>query len=117
MNTAVKTDLGNKEIFSRNLNRYLRLSGKSQKEVANAVGISPSVFCDWVKGRAYPRMDKVQKLADYFGIRKSDLVEDVYVSKETVTEEDQKALDLLHQVPKDKRELILSMIEAAIKNL
>lgn len=117
MNKSVKSDLGNKDIFSRNLNRYLRLSGKTQKEVAAAVNISPGTFCDWMKGRAYPRMDKVQLLAEYFGIRKSDLVEDVNIGKESVTDDDQEVLDLFHKVPKEKREFVLSMIRAAVDNL
>ena len=117
MNKSVKTDLGNKEVFSRNLNRYLRLSGKTQKEVAVAVDISAGTFCDWTKGRAYPRMDKVQKLAEYFGIRISDLVENKNIEINTVSEEDQKVLDLLHQVPKDKRAAAIEMCEAVLKNL
>jgi transcriptional regulator with XRE-family HTH domain len=117
MNTSVKTDLGNKEIFSRNLNRYLRLSGKTQKEVAAAVDISTGTFCDWTKGRAYPRMDKVQKLAEYFGIRMSDLVENVNIGKETISNQEQEIFDLFHKVPEEKRELVLSMIRAAIDNL
>ena len=117
MNKSVKTDLGNQEIVSRNLKRYLDNSGKTQKEIAAAIYVSTGTFCDWIKGRAYPRMDKVQLLAEYFGISKSDLVEDVNVSKESVSEEDQEVLDLFHKVPKEKRELILSMIRAAVDNL
>ena len=117
MNKAVETDLGNKEIFSRNLNRYLSLSGSTQKEVAKAVGISTSTFCDWTKGRAYPRMDKVQKLAEYFGVRKSDLVEDVNITKESVSNKEQEIIDLFNQVPENKREFLLSLIRAAIDNL
>ena len=111
------TDLGNQKIFSRNLIRYLKNSGKTQREVANAVGVTYSTFCDWTKGRSYPRMDKIQLLAEYFGIRKSDLVEDVNVIPETLSEEDQKILDLYHQVPKEKREFVLSLIQATIDNL
>lgn len=117
MNKPVKSDLGNKEIFSRNLNRYLRLSGKTQKEVAAAVKISTSTFCDWVKGRAYPRMDKVQLLAEYFGIRKSDLVEDVNITSETISNKEQQILDMFYKVPEEKREFVLSLIQAAIDNL
>ena len=117
MINKVKTDLGNKEIFSRNLKRYLELNHKKQNEVAAAVGVTTGTFTDWVKGRIYPRMDKIQLLAEYFGIQKSDLVEDVNISKETVTNEDQEVLDLFHKVSKEKRELVLSMIRAAIDNL
>ena len=33
-------------------------------------------FCDWVNGKKYPRMDKIEILANYFGILKSDLIEE-----------------------------------------
>ena len=117
MNKSVKTDLGNQEIFSRNLKRYLENSGKTQKEVAAAIFVSTGTFCDWIKGRAYPRMDKVQSLADYFGINKSDLVEDVNVVAEAISDDDQKVLDLFHKVPEEKREFVLSLIQATIDNL
>ena len=117
MNALVKTDLGNKEVFVRNLKRHLNLSGKKKIEVANAVGVSSGTFSDWLKGRSYPRMDKIQALADFFGVKKSDLVEDVNIAKETVSEEDQKVLDLLHQIPIDKRAAAIEMCEAVLKNL
>ena len=117
MNNPTKTELGNQEIFSRNLKRYVDNSGKKQKEVADAIYVSAGTFCDWIKGRAYPRMDKLQLLADYFGINKSDLVEDINVIPEAVSDEDQEVLDLFHKVPEEKRGLLLSMIRAVVDNL
>lgn len=112
-----KTKSENGEVFSRNLQRHMRISQAKQIDIARAIGVSPSTIGDWIKERTFPRMDKVQLLAEYFGIQKSELLEDVYVAKETVTEEDQKVLDLFHKVPKEKRELVLSMIRAALDNL
>lgn len=117
MNDSVKTNLGSKEIFSRNLARHLTLSGKTQREVASAIGVSYGTFCDWIKGRVYPRMDKIQLLADYFGLKKSDFVENVNDIPEPISDEDQKVLDLFHKVPKEKREFVLSLIQATIDNL
>ena len=114
MSNLFKSDLGSREIFTRNLKKFLQESGKTQKEVADAVGVSYGTFCDWTKGRAYPRMDKVQLLADFFGVRKSDLVDDI---PDDEYKEDQKVLDLYHQVPKEKREFVLSLIQATIDNL
>ena len=65
-----------KIIFSRNLNKYLTEYGKSQKEDAEAIGVIPSTFNTWCQGIALPRMGKVQALSDYFGINKSDLIDD-----------------------------------------
>lgn len=45
-------------------------------DLAAALSIPFSTVADWVHGRKYPRMDKVQAIADYFGILKSDLTED-----------------------------------------
>lgn len=117
MNKSVKTDLGNKEVFSRNLLRLIKMSGKTQVEVAKYVKVSQGTISDWTKGRSYPRMDKLQLLSELFGVQKSDLVEDVNVPKDTVSKEDQEVLDLFHQVRKEKRELVLSMIRAVIDNL
>jgi transcriptional regulator with XRE-family HTH domain len=67
----------NKEtVLTKNLQKYLGLNNATQKDVANAIGVSTGTFNDWVKGRAVPRMDKIQKLADYFDIEVSDLLEE-----------------------------------------
>ena len=52
------------------------ISGKTQKEVAKDINVSPQTFNTWCQGIALPRMGKVQKLADYFGVNKSDLIEE-----------------------------------------
>lgn len=65
-----------KRIFARNLNSYIEASGKTQLEIAKSIGVSPQTFNTWCKGIAIPRMGKVQALADYFRINKSDLIED-----------------------------------------
>ena len=117
MNKLVKTNLGNKEIFIRNVKRHLANSGKKQIDACKAIGVSTGTFSDWMKGRSYPRMDKIQLLAEYFGIKKSDLVEDVNIAKETVSEKEQKLLDLFHQVPEKYHDYLLDLIEVHARNL
>ena len=70
------SNLGNKEIMSKNLLYYMDKTGKSQKELAEIVGVSTSTFNDWVKAKKYPRIDKIELLANYFRILKSDLIEE-----------------------------------------
>mgnify|MGYP003307950507 CR=1 FL=1 len=62
--------------MSENLSYYVELSGKTQKELSEVVGVAYSTFNDWVKGKKYPRIDKIEILSNYFGILKSDLIED-----------------------------------------
>lgn len=68
--------MDNKNIFARNLQMYMDFHGKSRMEMSQALGVSYYTFTDWVKGKKYPRMDKVEKIAAYFGILKSDLIEE-----------------------------------------
>ena len=68
--------LGNKEIMAKNILKYMERDGKSRHEVCHDLGISYTTFTDGVKGKTYPRIDKIELLANYFRINKADLVED-----------------------------------------
>lgn len=68
--------LGNRDILARNLAYYVDRSGKTQKELAEVVGVASTTFNDWMRAKKYPRIDKIEILANYFGILKSDLIED-----------------------------------------
>ena len=62
----------NKSVFAKNLQYQMDLNKKTRKDVCEALGFSYYTFSDWVNGKKYPRMDKVEMLANYFGILKSD---------------------------------------------
>ena len=70
------TSLGNKEVMSKNLKYYIEKSGKDRRELAEAWGIPYSTITEWINGRKYPRIDRIEIMADYFGIQKSDLIEE-----------------------------------------
>lgn len=100
---TLTADADQKKIFAKNLNKYLTQFNKTQKEVADAIDVSPQTFNTWCQGIALPRMGKVQRLADYFGIGKTDLI-------------DEKDTDTL--TPRDERDIkkdldsIMEKIEA-----
>lgn len=73
---CILSDLGNKEIMSKNLKRYIELSGKDRKDIAKDLNVSYSTFTDWVNGNYYPKIDNIEKMANYFNITKADLVEE-----------------------------------------
>ena len=70
------TSLGNKEILSKNLKYYIERSGKDRRELAETWGYPYSTVTDWINGKKYPRIDRIEVMADYFGILKSDLIEE-----------------------------------------
>lgn len=65
-----------KKIFAKNLKHYMVASGKNQMDLMRDLGLSSSTVSNWCTGSKLPRMDKVQMLADYFHILKSDLLEE-----------------------------------------
>lgn len=70
------TDDEQRKIFSKNINKYINQSGKMQKEIAKELGYSPTTFNTWCVGKIIPSTGKIQKIADYFHIGKSDLLDD-----------------------------------------
>ena len=112
--------IGNKKIFAKNLSYYVKRSGRDQKEIAEALGVAASTFNEWVKGKKYPRIDKIEMLANYFGILKSDLIEDKEEKnppeEPKLTEGELLLLDLFRRIPEDKQELVLQMIRVALGN-
>lgn len=68
--------LGNKEIMAKNISKYMEKAGIDRNKLSTDLGISYTTITDWIKGKTYPRIDKIELLANYFGISKSDLVED-----------------------------------------
>lgn len=67
--------LGNKKVFSENLRRYMALYEKNRNDICNDLGFAYTTFTSWETGVNYPRIDKIEMLANYFGIEKSDLIE------------------------------------------
>ena len=112
------SNLGNKGVFAKNLSYYIDKHGKEQREIADAIGVAPSTFNAWVKAKKYPRIDKIEMLAMYFGIRKSDLIEEhgnvSSVRTISITEDEQKLLELFRQIPESQQQMVLQMIDVAL---
>ena len=68
--------LGNKEIMAQNIRYYLKKYGKTQKEICKELGFKEMTFSDWVNAKTYPRIDKIEKIANYIRVQKADLVEE-----------------------------------------
>ena len=66
----------NKEIMAANIKKYMERKGVTNQQLCDALGFKKTTFLDWIKGVTYPRMPKVEAMADYFGVKKSDLIEE-----------------------------------------
>lgn len=107
------SNIGNKEIMAKNLRYYVERSGKTQKELCEIFGVATSTFNDWMKAKKYPRIDKIEIMARYFGILKSDLIEE----KTEDHKEMQKKNDILSDITLKMMEdaELLEMAEALSK--
>ena len=50
-----------KEIFANNIKKLLKMRGRTREDVANFLGVKYTTFCDWAKGRTYPKWEKEEK--------------------------------------------------------
>ncbi len=105
------------EVFAQNLRNYIESRGKTQKELAEIVGVSAPTMNDWLKGKKMPRMGKIEILANYFGCEKSDLIEDK-TEKPTIQEDDglseerKNLVERIKTLPEDKVQLLLQIAES-----
>lgn len=67
--------LGNKEIMAENIQYYLAKNAKAPIDMVRDLEFKQTTVYDWINARTYPRIDKIEMMANYFGIDKSDLVE------------------------------------------
>jgi transcriptional regulator with XRE-family HTH domain len=75
-----------KAIFSKNLRYYMNLKHKTQIDIINDLDINKSSISSWVNGTRLPRMDKVEMLARYLGISRSDLIEERPAAEKDIDE-------------------------------
>jgi len=104
-----------KIIFSNNLKRYMDFKGLNTTDISNALDIPFSTVSDWVHGKKYPRMDKVQALADYLGVMKSDLTEEkpeeILYTKQ-LTERENFLLENFNKLTPEEQEFVLRSVAA-----
>lgn len=76
-----------KKAFSNNLKYYMSMNGIKQIDIMKDLDIPSATISSWVNGVRLPRMEKIQELATYLGITKSDLIENVVIGNFSSKEE------------------------------
>lgn len=107
------SNIGNKEVMAENIQYYMAKSGKTQKELAEIVGVGTSTFSDWVKAKKYPRIDKIELMANYFKILKSDLIEKKTEEHREMQKKNDTLTDIVLRMRSD--DVFLSAVESLYK--
>lgn len=106
------SNLGNKEIMAKNIRYYMSLNNVRATDICEALHIPTPTFSDWINAKTYPRIDKIELMAYYFGINKSDLIEEHQV-EEVQNELFQKRkllFDMSAKASKDDLDKIISIV-------
>ena len=74
-----------KKVVANNLQKLLDDKGITQTQMANTLGYPEMTVSNWMKAKTYPRIDRVQEMADYFGVRRSDITDEKIKSIKTIS--------------------------------
>ena len=82
-----------RDVFVKNLKKYMASKDVSQSDIVVALGLTASTVSDWVKGRNYPRVDAMQKLAEFLDVKISDLTSEEGENRQNLfSDEDEREL-------------------------
>ena len=62
-------------ILSENLQTLMKNNNIDQMELAEAIGVSQPTISNWIKETKYPRISKIEDMANYFNVPKSKITE------------------------------------------
>jgi len=85
-----------RKIFVENLNTLMERRGKTQADIVVALGVTSATVSNWCTGKKYPRIDVMQKLADFLGVTYSTLTTEEGIQ----SVDDADRLEALHQNPR-----------------
>lgn len=113
------SDLDNRQIMSENLNRLMKERGINRKQLSIDTGFSYTTLSSWINGKVYPRVDKIDQLAQYFGVDSTELTTKHY--QYTDEQRIDKIIDRIvgfngHQVTDKDRTILKDLIISYLKN-
>lgn len=105
------SNLGNKEIFASNLKHYMQVYEKDRNDICKILDIPYTTLSDWLNAKKYPRIDKIELLANYFNIQKSDLIEAVDCYSSNSMDQYKVLFDKDDRLTEEQKEFFMDMIE------
>lgn len=107
------SDLGNKKVMAENIQRLMAAHAIDRNKLASDLNLKYTTLSDWINGKTYPRIDKIEMMARYFGVQKADLVEKYDPSKNEAA--DVIAAHIDDDTSATEQEQIINFIEALKK--
>lgn len=100
------------QAISSNITKYRKERGITQKELAENIGITPSTLSDYINLRSAPSFGVIQKLADFFGVQKTDIDSEYQLMNNIKTTSQSSVLSKITQISselgKSRQEKVLN---------
>lgn len=108
------SDLGNKDVLAKNLQYYMNINNKTRNDICDDLGFKYSTFSDWINAKKYPRIDKIEIMANYFNITKADLIESKVTTETKTKDGDIERIERAREkMDDDDKEAMMKVLEAA----
>ncbi|WP_155724140.1 helix-turn-helix domain-containing protein, partial [Lactococcus cremoris] len=102
-------ELERRKIVAENIRKLIKEKGITQKQLAKEIGMSQNIITEYVKLRSFPPGGVLQKIADYFGVKKSDIdttwKKDVNSDNTPIIE---KTIDAMKQLEEPRQKVVLN---------
>ena len=105
----------NKKIFANNLSFYMEQKGVDRNTLCADLDLKYTTVRDWLKGITYPRIGKIELLANYFNINKSDLIENKISTAQPSDSLLEKITNTARKLNTDNKKIILRTSEELLE--
>lgn len=99
-------------IIGNNITRFLKENGISQVDLAQKLGVTKSAVSSWCTGIKAPRMDKIDAMAEIFGVKRSDFYAEKPIAHkyDELSEEEVQLIKMFRSIPIERRSAVLEAI-------
>lgn len=103
-------NINHRKVVAKNIKKYLLANKKTQNDVIKDLNISSSVISGWCNGVSFPRIEKLELLADYLNINVVD-----FFIEENSSKNVQELIDISSQLDKEYQTIILEQAKTLLK--
>lgn len=61
-------------LIAKRIQHYMEAKNKTQADLAEFMGVSQATVSNWCNGVKMPRMDKIDRICEFFGVSRTDLM-------------------------------------------
>ena len=106
----------NKKIFANNLSFYMEKKGVDRNRLCADLDLKYTTVRDWLKGITYPRIGKIELLANYFNINKSDLIENKIATAQASDSLLEEITNTARKLNTDNKKIVLRTSEELLES-